>query len=255
MLIASASAAEAPRHPDVWGFAFDATPASAGELLERQYPDCRPARSVYHASSSHAEEVTAALDINAGLIHNDPAVSDACPDSPGGAGATDGIELLFLHRELDLAQPLYHVDTRRVYPDTVYAGDKRIRKPFEALRAELFRKYGKPTDERREKVVSSAENLARSLAVRPAAKREDYVVRYLWSRAGRLPAEEHEGSTCDCGGPYVKAEIEISRSPVTIPKNRYYVLSVRLLLEDPVQRSRQDRWNAQWQNRDSQGKK
>ena len=44
----------------------------------------------------------------------------------------------------------------------------------------------------------------------------------------------------------MKAIIEISRSPVTIPKNKFYVLSVTILVEDTELRARQDAWNAQW---------
>jgi len=47
----------------------------------------------------------------------------------------------------------------------------------------------------------------------------------------------------------VKAVIEISRSPSTIPKNKFYVLSVALFVEDTELRARQNAWNAQWQTR------
>jgi hypothetical protein len=68
-------------------------------------------------------------------------------------------------------------------------------------------------------------------------------------QGGHLPDVENQDATCDCGGRYVKAVIEISRSPSTIPKNKFYVLSVALFVDDPELRARQDVWNAQWQAR------
>jgi hypothetical protein len=124
-----------------------------------------------------------------------------------------------------------------------------LRNSFDELRAELLRTYGRPIDERRERVASSAANLAASLGIGDDVAREDYLVRYLWAAKGRLAKTEHEDAACDCGGPYVKAIIEISRSPSTVPRNKYYVLSVILRVEDPDLRIRQDAWNAQWQQR------
>jgi hypothetical protein len=247
LLIAAGRArAEAPRHTDVWGFALDVTPISGAALLAEHYPHCAAVRTVYHRSASHQDEVTSALDINAGLIESDPAISDACADSPGPPGTFDGIELRFLHPELDAAQRLYRVDAKRVFTDPVYARDKRIVESFETMRAALFRKYGKPTAARRDKTISASQSLARSLGMHADVEREDYVVRYLWSRKGTLPEGDREDFRCDCGGPYVEAEIEISRSPATVPKNRYYVLSARFRLEDPQHGEAQDAWNAQW---------
>ena len=75
-------------------------------------------------------------------------------------------------------------------------------------------------------------------------------MRYLWGLQGRLPAREFENSTCaDCGGVYVKAEIEMTRSPETVPKGKPFALSLRLVAEDPALRKRQEAWNAQWLER------
>jgi hypothetical protein len=193
--------------------------------------------------------------INPGLAHDDLASPGLCQDGPGGAGTTDSVDLRFAHPEVDAREPLYFMELTRLFPDAVYADDKRITHTFESLRAALFRRYGKPSDQHRAEVASSSANLATSLGIGRKVRREDYVVRYLWSAKGRLPPEEHQDATCDCGGPYVKAEIEISRSPETLPRNRYYVLSVRLLVEDPLIRGRQDGWNAQWLTHGSEVRK
>ncbi len=134
-----------------------------------------------------------------------------------------------------------------MFPDVVYLATPRLRNSFDEPRAELFRTYGRPIDERRERVPSAAADLAKNLGIDRNVKREDFLVRYLWALKGRLSDVEQEDATCDCGGRYVKAIIEISRSPSTIPKNKVHVLSVTLFVKDPELRARQDAWNAQWQ--------
>jgi len=137
----------------------------------------------------------------------------------------------------------------RDYPDIVYAQPPRLQSTFAEVRSMLFRTYGKPIEERRERVASAAANRIQSLGLAGNVKREDYVVRYLWAAEGRLPDVEREDTPCDCKVRYVKAVIELSRSPSTIPANTFYVLSVMLRIEDPDLRARQDGWNAQWQQR------
>jgi len=181
------------------------------------------------------------------MMYSDIGAPDICSFSPAGDGITDAIEAKFVHPDIGADQPMYSLEVQRLYPDVVYGRPARLRNTFEALRTQLMRTYGKPIDERREKIFSSAANLASSLGIGADVKREDYLVRYLWATKGRLAETEYEDASCDCGGPWVKAIIEISRSPSTIPKNTFYVLSVKIVVEDPAFRQRQDTWNAQWQ--------
>ena len=161
----------------------------------------------------------------------------------------DSVEARFTHPDVDPKQPLYWLQTFRAYPDVVHATPPRVRTSFDEVRDELLRRYGKPSDERRERIVSYAASTEASLGVVKKVKREDYLVRYLWSANGRL-GPDSEAAACDCVDRYVEAFIEISRSPATTPPNKLYVLSVRLLIEDPALRRRQDAWNA-YQQKDS----
>ena len=133
----------------------------------------------------------------------------------------DSVEARFTHPDVDPKQPLYWLQTFRAYPDVVHATPPRVRNSFDEVRNELFRRYGKPSDERRERIVSYAASTETSLGVVKKVKREDYLVRYLWSANGRL-GPYSEAAACDCVDRYVEAFIEISRSPATIPPNKLY---------------------------------
>jgi len=244
-----AAHAAAPKQTPIFGLSLGATPQAVTATLNGQYKGCGLVRSIYHGTPRETESVTAALAINPGLASKDLGAPEVCTYSPAGEGITDAIDATFAHPQVEARQPLYSIVGHRLYPDVVFAQPAKVRNSFDELRAELFRLYGKPVDERREQIASSGANLAASLGMGKNVPREDYLVRYLWAAKGRLSAVEHEDATCDCGGPYVKAIIEISRSPTTIPRNKFYVLSVILRAEDPELRKRQDTWNAQWQQR------
>jgi hypothetical protein len=236
--------AHAPRATAAFGIALDATPETVKSLLDAQYKECRPDRLVYRHGDA-AGRHTAALAINLGLAAHDPASLTPCAFSPAGDGITDSIEARFAHPEVDPDRRLYSLLALRDYPDVVYAQPPRVRTTFAEVRKALFETYGKPIEERRERVVSTAANRAVSLGLGKNIKREDYLVRYLWATEGHLPDVEPEDATCDCKGRYVKAVVEISRSPSTMPPNAFYALSVKLLVEDPELRSRQAGWNGQ----------
>lgn len=244
---ASVTRAGVPARLAAFDLELGATPASVMSTLGHDYTPCNPVRSVYHERPGASTPVTAALAINPGLTYNDIGAPDLCAYSPAGDGITDAIDARFVHPDVDPHQPSYSLEVKRLYPDIVYAKRPRLRNPFDALRKQLFKTYGRPVDERREKIASAAANLAASLGIGGDVKREDYLVRYLWAARGKLVDEEFEDSTCRCDGPYVKAIIEVSRSPSTIPRNRFYVLSVTISTENPALRARQDAWNAQWQ--------
>ena len=91
----------------------------------------------------------------------------------------DSVEARFTHPDVDPKQPLYWLQTFRAYPDVVHATPPRVRISFDEVRNELFRRYGKPSDERRERIVSYAASTETSLGVVKKVKREDYLVRYL----------------------------------------------------------------------------
>jgi hypothetical protein len=229
-----------------FGIALDATPDSVKTFLAERYKPCRVGSSVYRHRMGEAEASIAAIEINPGLAQHDPGSLNLCAYSPAGDGVTDAIDARFTHPDVDRNQPLYSLEVFRAYPDVVHTGPPRVRIAFDDVRSELFRTYGKPIDQRRERIASSAANRATSLGIYKNVKREDYVVRYLWASEGRLPDVEHDDIGCDCTGRYVKAIIEISRSPSTIPKNKFYALSVKLVVEDPDLHTRQAAWNAQW---------
>jgi len=237
----------APKQAGAFGVELGATPNTVAEVLADRYRPCSAVKSIYHEMPGESTPPIAELDINPGLTFNDIGAPDVCSYSPAGDGITDSIETRFTHPDVDRHQPAFSIETKRVWPDVVYAPVPKLRNSFDEVRADLFRIYGRPIDERREHIASAAANLAASLGVGQNVKREDYLVRYLWAVKGRLPDVENQDATCDCGGRYVKAVIEISRSPSTIPKNKFYVLSVALFVEDSDLRARQDAWNAQWQ--------
>src|SRR5439155_4173244 len=140
----------------------------------------------------------------------------------------------------------YQIDFQRSYPDVALGTRAKIQYPVAKLRGELIRTFGVPLVERRELTTSAAANLAKGLSRGAGVKREDYLVRYLWAEKGR-PVGDWESVECDCGARFVRADVEISRSPSTIPKNQYYVLTLKLLVRDAETGMRQDAWNAQWQ--------
>jgi hypothetical protein len=242
-----AARAAAPKQVEAFGIELGASPQWVASSLADRFRPCSIVRSIYHESPGQTAQHIAGLDINPGLTFNDIGAPDVCSYSLAGDGITDSIETRFAHPDIDRNQALYSIQAQRVYPDVVYSVTPRLRNSFDELRAELFRMYGRPIDERRERIASSAANLAASLGIGQNVKREDYLVRYLWAQRGRLPDIENQDAGCDCGGRHVKAMIEISRSPSTIPWNKFYVLSVVLFVEDPELRARQDVWNAQWQ--------
>jgi len=244
-----AAGAAGPRQTGAFGIELGSTPQAVASALADRYRPCSAVKSIYHELPGKSAQHIAELDINPGLAFNDIGAPDVCSYSPAGEGITDSIETRFTHPDVDHHQPVFAIETKRVWPDVVYAPIPKLRNAFDEIRAELFRTYGQPIDARRERIASSAANLAASLGIGQNVKREDYLVRYLWAAKGRLPAVENQDATCDCGGRYVKAVIEISRSPSTVPKNTFYVLSVALFAEDPEFRARQDAWNAQWQAR------
>jgi len=241
--------AAAPKQVSAFGIDLGMTPQTVASTLAERYQVCNVVKSIYHASEGDTAEHIAALEINPGLTFNDIGAPDVCSYSPAGDGITDSIEARFLHPAIERDQAVYSIEAKRVYPDVVYSPLPRLRNSFDELRSELFKTYGRPIDERRERVASSAANLAASLGIGQNVKREDFLVRYLWAQKGRLTEVENEDTSCVCTGRYVKAVIEISRSPSTIPKNKFYVLSVALFVEDTELRARQNAWNAQWQTR------
>ena len=243
---ASDAPAAAPADGAAFGIEIGATPESVAQALARRYRDCSVVKSVYHALPGDDARPIAALGINPDLVYDDIGAIDVCSYSPAGNGIVDAIDARFVHPSIDSRQIAYSIEARRVFPDAAHSPTRRVQRTFEAVRAELLRTYGRPVDERRERTVSAAANRAKSLGIRENGKREDFLVRYLWSERGRLPDVERQGATCNCAGRYVKAVIEISRSPTTIPKNMFYVLSVALFVEDADLRARQDAWNAQW---------
>ncbi len=132
--------------------------------------------------------------INAGLSAHDPASLNPCTYSPAGDGIVDSIEARFTHPDIDAKQPLYSLEAFRAYPDAVQAAAAApAHSRSTSVRRELFRTYGKPIDERRERIVSSAASADASLGVARKVKREDYLVRYLWAAQGRLADVEHGG--------------------------------------------------------------
>jgi len=245
VLACASGFAATPRQTAAFGIALDATPDSVKSFLARRYAPCNVARSVYRNHPSGAAPQTAELAINAGLAAHDPASLSPCTYSPAGEGMTDSVEARFTHPDVDPQQPLYWLQVFRAYPDVAHATPPRIRTSFDDVRNELFRTYGKPSDERRERIVSYAASTETSLGVAKKIKRDDYLVRYLWSAKGRLTGADPEAAACDCADRYVEAVIEISRSPATTPPNKLYALSLRLLVEDPALRHRQDAWDAQ----------
>ena len=239
--------AAAPKETAAFGLALDATPDTVKGYLAKRYARCNVARSSYRTHSSGTAPQIAELAINAGLAAHDPGSLTPCTYSPAGDGMMDSIEARFTHPDVDPKQPLYWLQAFRSYPDVVHATPPRVRTSFDDVRNELFRTYGRPSDERRERIVSYAASTERSLGVVKKVRREDYLVRYLWSVKGRLINADPEDAACDCADRYVEAVIEISRSPATNPPNKLYALSLRLLVEDPALRRRQDVWNAQRQ--------
>ena len=237
----------APLHAAAFEIELGASPSAVTSILARQYRSCLPISTVYRRVAEEATDQIAALSINPGLASKDVGSPELCPESPAGSGITDSIEARFVHSSIDAAKPLYSLLVHRLYPDLAYGTRPRVRNAFEEIRAELFRMYGRPTDERREKLASSAADLASSLGIGSMIRRDDHVVRYLWAAKGKLADAEYEATPCDCGQRYVKATMEISRSPSTVPGNVFYVLSLTILVEDNPMRARQDAWNSQWQ--------
>jgi hypothetical protein len=231
--------AEAPKQASAFGLALGQTPEAVQSWLTKQLPHCYILPSIYHQSEGYPPKVTAIFEVGHG-----PA--NVCRSGPGAGDIEDAVSVTFVHPSIAASQPLYQIDWRRSFPDLAPVSHAKINYSFDKTRAELFRTYGQPTDVREEKRMSNAANFARSLGLDKNVQREDKSVRYLWATKGRLPADPRS-TVCDCGSRYVKAALEISRSPSTSPKNQYFVLSLSLFVRDADLGSRQDDWNAQWQ--------
>jgi hypothetical protein len=196
--------------------------------------ELRTGSSAYRASGLRINLI-ASYDINRGSIN----------ECTRGSQLDDSVEVTLAHPAVDPKRGAYRIDIVKLYPDSVLTIARKITRTFEPVRQDLFRTFGKPVQELRIEVPSSSANLARGLNMDKGIKREDYLVRYLWAAKGRLP-EQSESDECDCGDAYVKAEIEISRSPLTSPKNQFYVTSLRVVMENSDVGRRQDQWNRQW---------
>jgi len=240
-LSAAAASAEPPKQLSVDGLAIGQTPDAARTILTKRYPSCALLPSVFHESTGYPKDVLAILDIGRGTL-------DTCRAGPAGRETDDEATLMFVHPSLASNQPLYQIDVQRSFPDAALVKNSKILYPFDKIRAELFRTYGRPTEERKEKITSAAASFERGLSVGGEVKREDYLVRYLWANRGHLDANL-ESATCDCGPRYVKADLEISRSPSTNPKSQFFVLKLRVVVRDSELGDRQDEWNAQWQKK------
>ena len=233
--------AELPRQVSAFGIALGQTPETVRMILGQRYPYCSLLPSVYHESAGYSADTLAILDIARGTL-------DVCRTGATGREVEDSLSANFAHPSIDPRQPLYQIDVQRTYPDVALVRNSKVQYPFDKIRAELFRAYGKPIETRREKITSAAADLAKSLAIGVGAKREDQLVRYLWASNGRLDTDRYS-PRCECGPRYVEADLEITRSPSTNPKNQFYVLSLHIVIRDAELGARQDAWNAQWQGR------
>ena len=234
-----------PREAAAFGIALGETPEAVKTFFDARYKECTIDHLVYRVGDD-GKRHTAALAVNLGLAAHDPSSLVPCVSSPAGNDITDSIEARFAHPDVDPDRRLYSLLAFREYPDSVYARPPRVRTTFDEVRKALFKTYGKPIEERRERVASAAANRIKSLGLAANVKREDYLVRYLWAVGGRLPEVEIEDAPCDCKARFVKAVIEISRSPSTLPANTFYVLSIKLVVEDPDLRARQSAWDTRW---------
>jgi hypothetical protein len=205
-------------------------------------------KSIYHEVPGETTQPIAELDISPGLTFNDIGAPDVCSYSPAGDGITDSIETRFAHPDVDRNQPAFSIEAKRVWPDVVYAPVPRC-----AIRSTMCaRSYFVSTGDR--STTGANASLLRQIWRSASVSVKTSSAMTTWSGIcgrprGHLPDVENQDATCDCGGRYVKVVIEISRSPSTIPKNKFYVLSVALFVDDPELRARQDVWNAQRQAR------
>lgn len=231
--------AELPRQLSAFGITLGESPEKVTSTLGRLYSRCAVAPSIYHESEGYPPEVVALLEIRRGTLID-------CRAGPAGADVADAISATFAHPSLSPDQPLYQLDVQRTYPDVVLEKQRRISYSYDTLRADLIRTYGKPTQERTEKISSTSADLAKSLEIGQDIRREDQLVRFLWASKGRIEASR-ESLACDCGERYVRADIEVSRSPSTTPKNQFYVLLLNIFIQDAPIAAKQDVWNSQWQ--------
>jgi hypothetical protein len=238
--------AELPRQVSAFGIALGQTPEAVHTILGKQYPNCALLPSVYHESAGYSPDPLAILDIARGTM-------DVCRTGATGREVEDSLSATFAHPSIDPRQPLYQIDVQRGYPDVALVRNSKVQYPFDKIRAELFRTYGKPIETRREKISSAAADFAKSLALDMNVRREDFLVRYLWAAKGRLD-ENRESTQCDCGPRYVHADLEVSRSPSTSPSNQEFVLTLHIFVRDEELGSRQDTWNAQWQQQKEERK-
>jgi hypothetical protein len=232
---------EAPKGLTAFGATLGQSPDAVRAVLTKRYPTCAILPSVYHESPGFPPDVTAIFDIARGTL-------DVCRDTPDGKDLEDALSVTFAHPSIAEGQPAYQIYAERVFPDVALAPRGKIVHSFNKVRDELFRLYGKPTEQDMQPIASAAADLEKSIAVGSNVKREDFRVRYLWASRGHLEANL-ETPTCDCGPRYVQADLEISRSPSTSPKNQYYVLSLHLLVRNAELGTKQDAWNAQWQSK------
>jgi hypothetical protein len=238
-LSAAPGRAEPPKQTTAFGLALGQTPATVESLLSKRYPGCGILPSYYHETPEYPSNVTALFDIARGTL-------DECIGPPEGKDLKDSLTVIFTHPSIAESQPAYQIDIDRNFPDPALVRNGKIVYSFDQIRAELFRIYGRPTEERKESINSAAASLESSVLPNSKVRREDYRIRYLWATNGHV-SDNLEVPICDCGARYVEAFLEISRSPSTNPKNQYFVLFLHVFIRDAELGARQDKWNAQWQ--------
>jgi hypothetical protein len=238
----SCARAEAPRSVSVAGIALGDTSASVTAHLRRVYPQCKLKRSIYRALPGEDARPVADVALNERTL-------DVCPGTPEGSDSVDVVVARFAHPSIDPQGGVFEIRFDRSYPDPALSSAREVRYPLEKVLAKLRQQYGRPTDERRDRVASTSANLAKSLGVGSTVKREDFLVRLLWADSGKLDAD-WSAERCACTGRYVHAQIEMSRSLATRPANRYYVTRVAVSVRDTETWNRQQAWNAQWSGRE-----
>jgi hypothetical protein len=124
---------------------------------------------------------------------------EVCRGSPEGKDLEDSVSVTFAHPSIAEGRPGYQIDVQRAFPDVALAPRGKIIYSFDKLRAELFRVYGRPLEQRMEAITPAAADLEKTLSVGTKVKRDDRRVQYLWAAQGHLE-ENLETPTCNLRG-------------------------------------------------------
>lgn len=221
--------AELPNSKAIIGLDLGISPDRALELLSAKYPTCEIGKKyIKNKQTSEFTDVLSSYELD---VFKEGATKLNCLP---GSDVHDSLSLSFLNLNLDKLQPLYNISLSRLFPSPLN-NNNEIQYTFDDVKNSLFEKYGKPSEELRDKSFSQIPHkiINNKKGKGKYVTEEEIVVNYIWGLKGQTP---NVGGICfeNCGEYYLHATIIIVKLSNLTPKNTFYVQSLTLYMVDDV---------------------